>query len=923
MMPRKYQYPLIAALLLLVGGTFYYYYFKPAGTFNNEGYLLAIPAESPLVVQINDPVEQYRQLQRNEQWLTLKSIPALNRELEKVDTLMSRVQRDALMLKLLKGKTMLLAFNISGKNDVSLLSIVRMKDKSDLSLADELLQQFKSDPAFQLTSRKYNKSNIHEITIAPNEQLYLANENGLLIFSQKSIFVEEALRQINNDLTQQHPELMPLLKTIGSKSAIHLFVNHQYIHQLLAQLLSTPMKNRSSLQKIFTSWTELDLNIKDESMLISGFSNGNNEGNYYGNLLLNQQASHFKSDRVLPQSATDYLSLSLSSPDKFFKDYEAFLGKRNLLLKRTDQLKKIENITKVNLQALLVDIMKNEITSAGIGNEHGQNTNGRIWVVECKSGSSAIQQLADFQTAYVSAMKLNQSDWKRNYSIDQQTSFTLYRFPVPDMPRLLFGNIFNGTASNWVAQYNNYLIFGDHYATVSKVLLANVLGETLDGSLDYNKDKANFNTRSNLRFYCNTVNALPFASDFFNQTLASDLAGNESLRKFKSFSWQIAAASPMLYNNASLTFSSTLQSKPQTIWKSHIKSNFDFKPKFVVNHLDPGNKEVVLQDNEHNIYLISNLGRILWQQKLDGPILGEIQQIDYFKNGKLQYLFNTASKLYLVDREGNSVKNFPINFRSKATNPVSVFDYENNRDYRFFVAGEDQLIYAYSPDGNLLKGWNQFKTDHPVKHPVQHFRIDGKDFIVVSDLMKNYLLHRTGDIRVQADQIYPHSPNNTIYLEDRSKTHEPRLVSTEQDGTLHYIYFDGKHETVKLSDFSKQHFFRAANIDNDDECEYLFADGKQFSVLKSNGQTIFSIEMEKAISHLPHVYSFSKQSRKIGITVKDANKIYLYSSSGEMHPGFPLDGCTAFSIGFISAENTHFNLLVGSPDGYLCNYFVE
>jgi hypothetical protein len=42
-----------------------------------------------------------------------------------------------------------------------------------------------------------------------------------------------------------------------------------------------------------------------------------------------------------------------------------------------------------------------------------------------------------------------------------------------------------------------------------------------------------------------------------------------------------------------------------------------------------------------------------------------------------------------------------------------------------------------------------------------------------------------------------------------------------------------------------------------------------------------------------------------------------------MHEGFPLNGCTEFSIGLISSERSNFNLLVGSPDGYLYNYYVE
>lgn len=922
-MARKFQYLIIVAGILLVAGTFYYFFFKSTKTLNNEALLLAIPAETPLVVQINDPLEQFNKAIENEQLVTLKTIPSFHSAWAQIDTFMNRSKNDALLNELLKGKTLLLAFNISGKDDISLLALLRLKQQSDLVLADKFIHQLAADQHVQLNSRKYNKTNIHEITLPNQETIYLANENGIIIFSKKSMFVEEAIRQIDTDLSAQQHELQPLMKTIGSKSDIHLYINHQYVHQLVERLLSPSMKNRSALQKIYAGWTALDFNIKDESILFSGFSNGLPESNYYGNLFLKQQSGPINSDRVLPQATSDYLSLSLSHPEKFLNDYEAFLGKRNLLLKRTDQLKKIEQQNKVNLQTMLLSIMKNEITAAGIDHEQGSNGHGRIWLLECKSGSSAIKQIIDFQQAYITSNQLNASEWARKYNIDQQTSFTLYRFPVPEMPRLLFGPIFNGSTCNWVAQYDNYLIFGDHFSSVSKVLHANVLGETLAGSLEYNKDKGSFNTKSILRFYSNTAYALPFADMFFNAKISSQLKSEEAIRKFKSFSWQIASTDNMLYNNGVMVYSNIVKSKPQTIWKSHIKSNFDFKPKFVVNHLDPSNKEVVLQDNDHVLYLINNLGRIMWQQKLDGPVLGEVQQIDYYKNGKLQYLFNTQNKLYIVDREGNSLKNFPVNFRAKATNAVAVFDYEHNRDYRFFVAGEDQLIYAYTPDGNLLKGWNLFKTDHPVTQSVQHFRVDGKDYIVVTDLMKNYLLHRTGNIRVQADQVYPHSANNTIYLEERSKTNEPRLVSSEQDGTIHYIYFDGRHETRKLTDCSPNHFFKAVNLDNDDETEYIIADGKRLTVMKNNGKKLFSTEMQANISHMPNAYSFSGQVRKIGITVKNENKIYLFDLNGAMHPGFPLDGCTEFSIGFISGENTNFNLLVGSPDGYLCNYLVD
>ena len=51
---------------------------------------------------------------------------------------------------------------------------------------------------------------------------------------------------------------------------------------------------------------------------------------------------------------------------------------------------------------------------------------------------------------------------------------------------------------------------------------------------------------------------------------------------------------------------------------------------------------------------------------------GDVHQIDLYKNGKLQLLFNTQSKLHLIDRNGNNVEQFPIGLVAKATNGLFV-----------------------------------------------------------------------------------------------------------------------------------------------------------------------------------------------------------------------------------------------------------
>ncbi len=453
--------------------------------------------------------------------------------------------------------------------------------------------------------------------------------------------------------------------------------------------------------------------------------------------------------------------------------------------------------------------------------------------------------------------------------------------------------------------------------------MSNVLGETLLSDSGYSKFQSGLTSNNIFNFYCNIPVSLSISEIFFNNEVSKRVSGDNELRKFKNFAWQISNSGDQIYNNAVISFDPNIEAKPKTVWQSRLSAPSGFKPQFIENFQDPANKDIVLQDNENNFYLINNVGRILWQIKLEAPILGEVHQIDFFKNGKNQLVFNTSEKLYILDRNGNDVGKFPLTFRAKAVNGVAVFDYEKNENYRFFVACEDHLIYAFDQEGDMVEGWELFKTDHPVKFPLQHAIIEGRDYIIASDLMKDYILDRKGKIRVNTDVVYQHSANNKVYFEKRTASNEPRLVTTDNEGRIHRTYFNGSHEVVEFNKFDDTHFFMASNVDKDEEMEYIFVLKNQIYVQDNTGRSLFSQKLECNIDFLPGVYLFASNEKKIGVTCKGSNKIFLFNINGSLYNDFPLEGSSEFCIGLISEESSNFNLLTNSPDGYLYNYYVK
>lgn len=181
-------------------------------------------------------------------------------------------------------------------------------------------------------------------------------------------------------------------------------------------------------------------------------------------------------------------------------------------------------------------------------------------------------------------------------------------------------------------------------------------------------------------------------------------------------------------------------------WAVELHAPISRHPEVFVNHTN-GTHEVLVQDDGHRIHLIGSSGRVLWSRSLDGPILGRVQQIDRFRNGKLQFLFNTAGSIQLIDRNGRDVGGFPVNLEHRATAPLAVFDYEGNGDFRILVPLANGGIDNRSADGQQVKGWQPERGGHRT-YPVQHLRIRNKDHLVLIDSSGAVqVLDRKGQVR--------------------------------------------------------------------------------------------------------------------------------------------------------------------------------
>jgi hypothetical protein len=505
------------------------------------------------------------------------------------------------------------------------------------------------------------------------------------------------------------------------------------------------------------------------------------------------------------------------------------------------------------------------------------------------------------------------------FSPDEATKQAVYNVQLRGLVESVLPGFAPGMEETFITFYDKFMITGSSYATVSRLLYDNLLNKTLSNDLLYRDFESSLPSRSGYYFYCVPSRILEYLAGFLNEEIIIALKANRnSLNKLQAAGYQLASSNEMIYNSLSLSFKDEEREESTTEWETLLDTIAAIKPFFFTNHIT-GAREIFIQDLKNNTYLINAAGRVLWKVPVSERITGSVFMVDYFRNGKYQLLFSGKNHLHILDRNGNYVERYPVKLRSPSTNSLALFDYDNTRNYRIFIAGEDKMIYSYDISGSAVKGWKPFRTSGIVYTEIGWFRVSGKDYLVASDESSVYFLDRTGNKRITVKEPVTRAVGSSMRFNSGS---EPSVVCSSPDGTVQHIYFNGDVKKFSLRSFSVDHSFDFFDVDGDGFGEYIFIEKGILYLYDHDKSEIFVRDFESDSTGGPINFIFSSADRKIGVFDGKKKLIYLIEKNGVTAKGFPLRGASMFSIGRLS-DKSGWHLIVGGTDRFLYNYKLE
>lgn len=354
------------------------------------------------------------------------------------------------------------------------------------------------------------------------------------------------------------------------------------------------------------------------------------------------------------------------------------------------------------------------------------------------------------------------------------------------------------------------------------------------------------------------------------------------------------------------------------LWSAAIGAPLEGVPHLVKDHLSK-TLQVLVQDRDHRISLISCTGKVLWQRELPAPILGDVRQVDRFKNGKLQLLFNTADAVFLIDRNGKDVEGFPIGLPGKAATALSVFDYEGTREYRVLVPLADGRLLNFGMDGKPVQGWAVGPLPAVAIAPIEHVRLKGKDFLLALDAAGGATaLDRRGEQRYRP-QLRMKGVQAVLGLRSAMDIGACRVAWSDSSGAVLSGTLDGAVDTLAHPGRGQVTAFDA---DGDGGIDVARVTSDSLLVTDAKGTRFGTTLPDGGTPQVFPVFLTGRTGEALGLVLPAQDQVRLFSGDGTRWPDLPVTGDVPFRVADINLDGV-LELVTATKDGRVIAYALS
>ena len=920
-------------LVILGAGVVGYLFYKQLKSPSSKA-INAIPSNAAIIMESNDFQKAWQSLEKTTSfWRTLSDIgfiKALNDQTTCLDSILSA---EGQVSALVKGRPAFISAHLTGANDYDFLFLIGLENISQISTIDDVFIRASRD--LTVEKRLYDKVTISDISLGEGRTFSYTLSKGILIGSFSPMLVEDAIRQLNsgNSLIDKtkNAAFAKVHATSGENADANVYINYQMFPKLMGNFLNPKTAKELAPIEGLANWSALDLKIKPNFLMFNGLTLPEDSSDKFFSVFFGQMPQEIEVTDIMPDNTAKFTYFGIDDFESYYTAFKFFMGGNKTMYDYQRRIDKLNADYSLDLQNDLLSVIGSEFAIVTTGNINSPNPNREAitnyFIIKMRDAEESEPLFKDISVRVGVTNGVDKAD-----SLERYRGHIIGVLGLRNVWGNLLGPTFSEVEENFYTIIDEYLIFGNSVHDIKSFIGANLAERTLQRDIHYQSFASNISSQTNCYVYYNIPICLKskLLQGAVTDKLAEEIRSNmEVIKEFEAVGIQYSmSALPgyldnedrMLYTNLFLSYNPGYTERAQLFKQSRLDAPLTRKPWIVLNHYSK-NSEIFIQDDNNQIYLIDKSGNVLWKKELDGQILGDVQQVDIYKNNKLQLLFNTRTHLHMLDRKGRDVEQYPIKLKSAATNGLKAFDYDKNKKYRILIATEDGSIYNYDIYGKFVKGWECDKTAAPVYAPFSHLSFSGKDYIFFIDSNgKIYTVDRKGSERIKVKKRFKYLYNDRYFIETGNSIESTYLLASDSTGGIFKISFGDKMDSVIFDHYKHPPYFEYGDIDGDGQSDYLLLDQSELLVYNADKNLIINKSFDNNIIYSPGIYSLTGNIAKVGIVADRSDELLLFNKDGSLSLGFPLYGNSPFSL---IDEGGTVNLVTGAAGRTLYIYTLE
>ena len=853
-MNNRVSYIVIGLIVIgLFGGGVYFYQQMFKGI---KDPIKVVPDDVGLLIQIpnfTNFVEDWHHNSTYEQ--ALQEMPYLQELSKFVPDLITQLQEKTDNFDLWSHQKVSLSVHPKG-----FLLLIPTGDVSLQDFKNEILKT--GDQSLIFTEKTINNEYYLETEIQ-SLPILLSEKRGLFIFSNSSELLYQAIentKKFNKFSSAEH--FLALQKVSGKRADAHIFVNYKNLALIVKNKDEALISSVWNHSQQLADWSGLDLNLKPNEILLNGYTILSDSVESFLGIFRNQEAQEMTLPDNFPYATHTYKHLSISNYGNYISAWQSYLEQSQQWEEYSKFEQKIQNSLKQNSNELHQQWWAGEmaVLTTDKGREYA--------IFSAKKERESFRALAEI--AHLSQPKMISMNYKGVKM--KEIHFPYFLFTQ-------FGPWFKDFKYTYFAVIDELVVFSHNIKDLKYYIDLLQDGYILSKNQEYHHFSDNLSKQSNFTFYIKHIKEQNDFLQWLPQNLKKKIIKSQLITKqINGFSVQLNWKNNMIYTGV-FTSLAGRQQKSSSQWQVHLDSEIIAGPFVVNDHTDDSHKYIVF-DDFRQMYLINEQGDIVWKKQLKEKPIGKAYELDYYKNGKIQYLFNTENYIYLIDLTGNTVENYPVSLNSAATAGLSLMDYNHNKDYRILIPTANGKVYNYKKDGSLLKDWKAKNTRKTIVKPIKHVVANSKDYLVAEAANGNIIMFgRKGAIRLEIRKSFSNALGSDIYPNHTNS--KGMMVTTDSSGLFIYIPEKGNVKNTDFGAFSPNHFFIYTDFSGNGSEDFIYVDGQNLQVFDRFKKTIINYVFDNEITIKPQIFTI--EGRKVlGVLDSKAQQLYLFNSSGLM-----------------------------------------